>query len=46
LSVVLSDNLWRRTNLYTSYASRDADGALIGNSFNATQFAIGVRHLF
>lgn len=39
-------NLSRRTNLYASYASRDADGALIGNSFNATQFAVGVRHLF
>ncbi|MGZ9030786.1 MAG: porin [Burkholderiaceae bacterium] len=38
--------LSRRTNLYTSYASRDADGSLVGNSFNGKQFAIGVRHLF
>lgn len=38
--------LSRRTNLYTSYASRDADGTLNGNNFNAKQIAIGVRHLF
>jgi len=45
-SIGATYNLSRRTNLYASYASRDADGALIGNSFNATQFAVGVRHLF
>jgi predicted porin len=39
-------NLSRRTNLYASYASRDADGTLVGNSFNAKQLAIGIRHLF
>jgi len=39
-------NLSRRTNLYASYASRDADGTLAGNSFNAKQLAIGMRHLF
>jgi len=39
-------NLSRRTNLYASYASRNADGSLIDNSFNGKQFALGVRHLF
>jgi len=39
-------NLSRRTNLYASYASRDADGTLQGNSFNFKQLAIGMRHLF
>jgi len=39
-------NLSRRTNLYASYASRDADGTLGGNSFNAKQLALGMRHLF
>jgi predicted porin len=35
-----------RTNLYASYASRDADGTLQGNSFNAKQLAIGMAHKF
>lgn len=39
-------NLSRRTNLYTSYASRNANGSLIENQFNAKQFAFGIRHLF
>jgi predicted porin len=39
-------NLSRRTNLYTSWASRDADGTLVGNAADSSQFAIGVRHLF
>jgi predicted porin len=39
-------NLSRRTNLYASYASRDADGTLKGEQFDAAQFAVGVRHLF
>jgi predicted porin len=39
-------NLSRRTNLYASYATRDADGTLAGNNFNAKQFAVGIRHLF
>jgi predicted porin len=39
-------NLSRRTNLYTSYAQRNANGTLLDNSFNAKQFAVGVRHLF
>jgi predicted porin len=39
-------NLSRRTNLYASYASRDADGTLAGNAFNAKQLALGMRHLF
>jgi len=39
-------NLSKRTNLYASYASRDADGTLTSDAFNAQQFAIGVRHLF
>jgi GBP family porin len=39
-------NLSRRTNLYASYATRDADGTLVGNNFNYKQFALGVRHLF
>ena len=39
-------NLSRRTNLYTSWASRDSDGTLIGNNGDSSQFAVGVRHLF
>lgn len=39
-------NLSRRTNLYASYASRNADGTFIDNTFNAKQLALGVRHLF
>ena len=39
-------NLSRRTNLYTYYASRDADGTLKGEQFDAAQLAVGVRHLF
>lgn len=39
-------NLSRRTNLYASWAQRDADGTLAGNTFNASQLAIGMRHLF
>ena len=39
-------NLSRRTNLYASYAARDADGTLVGNNFNYKQLALGVRHLF
>ena len=39
-------NLSRRTNLYTSYASRNADGTLLENRANGKQFAVGVRHLF
>jgi predicted porin len=39
-------NLSRRTNLYASYASRNADGTFIDNTFNAKQLAVGVRHLF
>jgi predicted porin len=35
-----------RTNLYASYASRDANGTLIGNEFNAKQFAVGMAHKF
>ena len=45
-SIGATYNLSRGTNLYASYASGDANGALVGNSFNATQFAVGVRHLF
>jgi predicted porin len=36
----------RRTNLYASYASRDADGTLLDNSFNFKQFAVGINHRF
>jgi len=39
-------NLSRRTNLYASYASRNADGTFIDNTFNAKQLAVGMRHLF
>ena len=39
-------NLSRRTNLYASYAARNADGTLLDNSFNYKQLAVGVRHLF
>jgi len=39
-------SLSRRTTLYTSYASRDADGTLQGNTFNAKQFALGMVHRF
>jgi GBP family porin len=39
-------NLSRRTNLYVSYASRNADGSLIDNSFNGKELALGMRHLF
>jgi predicted porin len=39
-------NLSRRTNLYASYAWRDVDGTLSGNTANSKQLAIGVRHLF
>lgn len=39
-------NFSRRTNIYASYASRNADGTLLDNSFNAKQFAFGMRHLF
>jgi len=35
-----------RTNLYTSYASRDADGTLKGDQFNGKQFALGIVHKF
>ena len=38
--------LSRRTNLYTSYAARDANGTLLDNSFNYKQFALGVAHRF
>jgi len=38
-------NLSRRTNLYASYAQRNADGSL-PISFDLKQFAFGVRHLF
>lgn len=36
----------RRTNLYASYASRDADGTLVDNTFNYKQFAVGINHRF
>ena len=36
----------RRTNLYATYAARDADGTLVGNSFNYKQFAVGIAHRF
>jgi len=39
-------NLSRRTNLYASYAQRNADGTFQGESFDAKQLAFGVRHLF
>ena len=39
-------NLSRRTNLYTSYAVRDADGSFNSNNFDGKQFAVGIRHLF
>jgi predicted porin len=39
-------NLSRRTNLYASYASRDADGTLTDNTFNFKQFAVGINHRF
>lgn len=39
-------NLSRRTNLYASYASRDADGTLTDNAFNYKQFAVGINHRF
>ena len=39
-------NLSRRTNLYGTYAARNADGSLADNSFNYKQLALGVRHLF
>jgi len=39
-------NLSRRTNLYASYAQRNADGSFQSTSFDAKQFALGVRHLF
>ena len=39
-------NLSRRTNLYASYAQRNADGSFQSTSFDAKQFAIGMRHLF
>jgi GBP family porin len=35
-----------RTNLYTSYAQRNADGTLQDSSFNGKQFAAGVVHKF
>ena len=35
-----------RTNLYVNYASRDANGTLIGNQFNSKQFAVGMAHKF
>jgi predicted porin len=35
-----------RTNLYANYASRDANGTLVGNQFNAKQLAIGMAHKF
>jgi predicted porin len=41
-----SYNLSRRTNLYASYAQRNADGTFQSDSFDAKQFAVGVRHLF
>jgi predicted porin len=39
-------NMSRRTNLYASYASRDADGSLTDNAFNFKQFAVGINHRF
>jgi predicted porin len=39
-------NLSRRTNLYAGYASRNADGTLVDNTFNYKQLALGMRHLF
>jgi predicted porin len=39
-------NLSRRTLLYTSYASRSADGTLKSNQFDAKQFALGIAHRF
>ena len=39
-------SLSRRTNLYTSWASRDSDGTLVGNAADSSQFAVGIRHLF
>ena len=39
-------NLSRRTNLYASYAQRNADGTFNSASFDGKQFALGVRHLF
>jgi predicted porin len=39
-------NLSRRTNLYASYAWRDASGTLANDNFDAAQFALGIRHLF
>lgn len=39
-------NLSRRTNLYASYAQRNADGTFQSESFDAKQFAVGMRHLF
>ena len=39
-------NLSRRTNLYASYAQRNADGTFSADAFDAKQFAVGMRHLF
>lgn len=39
-------NLSRRTNLYIGYGHRSADGTLAGSGFDASQFALGFRHLF
>lgn len=39
-------SLSRRTLLYTSYASRGADGTLKSNDFDAKQFAFGIVHRF
>jgi predicted porin len=39
-------NLSRRTNVYAYWASRDADGTLKGDQFDASQLAVGIRHLF
>jgi predicted porin len=45
-SVGAKYNMSRRTNLYASYASRDADGTLTDNTFNYKQFAVGINHRF
>jgi len=39
-------NLSRRTNLYAGYAFSDADGTLNSDTFDRSQFALGMRHLF
>jgi len=39
-------SLSRRTNLYASYAQRNADGSFSSDAFDGKQFALGMRHLF